>query len=98
MPFAPADINPGMSREEILEMARMFYYDTALSSSEMSLGGLMALLGEEGRGQVLFGSDFPNAPGESIGYFTRQLEERGLVGVEELRGNAVGLFPRLGEV
>ena len=96
MPSAPKDINPDLSGEEILEMARRFWYDTALSSSEMSSRGLMALLGEEGRGRVLFGSDFPNAPGESIGYFTRQLEDRGLVRVEESRGNAVRLFPRLG--
>ena len=98
MPHAPADINPGMSGDEILELARRFYYDTALAGSAMSLGGLMALLGEEGRGRVLFGSDFPNAPGESIGYFTRQLEGGGSVRVEELRRNAVGLFPRLGAV
>lgn len=98
MPFAPKDLNPGLSREEILMLARGFYYDTALSSSKMNLGPLMALLGEEGMGQVLFGSDFPNAPGESIGYFTRQLEDGGLVGMEELRENAVGLFPRLREI
>jgi hypothetical protein len=76
-------------------LARKFYYDTALSSSATSLGALMVLLGEEGRGHVLFGSDFPNAPAESIGYFTGMLEEGGVVEVEGLRRNAVGLFPRL---
>ena len=96
MPHAPADINCGLSGDEILTLARKFYYDTALSSSAMSLGALMALLGEEGRGHVLFGSDFPNAPAESIGYFTGMLEESGILEVDELRRNAVGLFPRLG--
>jgi predicted TIM-barrel fold metal-dependent hydrolase len=96
MPHAPADINCGLSGDEILTLARKFYYDTALSSSAMSLGALMALLGEEGRGHVLFGSDFPNAPAESIGYFTGMLEESGILEVDELRRNAVGLFPRFG--
>jgi hypothetical protein len=55
MPHAPGDINCGLSGEEILELARRFYYDTALSSSAMSLRGLRASLGEEARGHVLFG-------------------------------------------
>ena len=95
MPFAPAGMNSGLSREEILELAREFYYDTALSSSPMALKGLFALLGKEGRGKVLFGSDFPNAPEGSIGYFTKQLEESGDVDVRESRANALELFPRL---
>ena len=36
----------------------MFSYDTALSASPMQLKALMALLGDEGKGHVLFGSDF----------------------------------------
>lgn len=95
MPHAPADINCGLSRDEILDLARRFYYDTALSSSPMSLGALRGLLGDEARGRVLFGSDFPNAPGESIAYFTQQLEDGGIVGVDELRVNALEVFPRL---
>jgi predicted TIM-barrel fold metal-dependent hydrolase len=95
MPFAPAGMNSGLSRDETLELARKFYYDTALSSSPMLLKGLFALLGKEGRGKVLFGSDFPNAPEGSIGYFTGQLEESGEVDVRELRANALEVFPRL---
>jgi len=95
MPFAPPGMDSGLSKEEILGLARKFYYDTALSSSTMVLKGLVALLGEEGRGRVLFGSDFPNAPEGSISYFTRQLEESGEVDVRELRANALELFPRL---
>jgi predicted TIM-barrel fold metal-dependent hydrolase len=99
MPFAPAGMKSGMSRDEMLGFARGFYYDTALSSSPMALKGLFALLGARGRGRVLFGSDFPNAPDGSIEYFTRQLEESGEVDVRELRANALELFPRLrGEV
>lgn len=95
MPHAPADINSGLSGEELLALARKFYFDTALASSPMCLKGLFALLGDEGRGHVLFGSDFPNAPVESIAYFTRQLEESESLEVGELGGNALGLFPRL---
>lgn len=42
-----------------------------------------------------FGSDFPNAPTESIEYFTKQLEEGEDLEVEGLRANALELFPRL---
>jgi predicted TIM-barrel fold metal-dependent hydrolase len=97
MPHAPANINSGLSGEEILALARTFYFDTALSSSPIVLRGLHALLGEAGRGRVLFGSDFPNAPTESIGYFTRQLEES-RADVGELRENALALFPRLRKI
>jgi predicted TIM-barrel fold metal-dependent hydrolase len=97
MPHAPANINSGLSGEEILKLAKTFYFDTALSSSPMVLEALSALLGETGRGKVLFGSDFPNAPVESIGYFTRQLEESG-ADVGMLRENTLVLFPRLRKV
>lgn len=95
MPHAPDDISSGLSRDEILRLARKFYFDTALSSSPMSLKALYALLGEEARSHVLFGSDFPNAPGESIKYFTEQLERSESLDVGELRTNALALFPRL---
>lgn len=95
MPFAPAGMSSGFSRDELLDLARRFYYDTALSSGPVVLKGLFELLGREGRGRVLFGSDFPNAPEGSVGYFTSQLEESGEVDVGELRANALELFPRL---
>ena len=95
MPHAPANINSGLSGEETLALARKFYFDTALSSSPMGLEGLYAPLGEKDRDHVLFGSDFPNAPEESIAYFTRQLEENQGVDVGRLRQNALALFPRL---
>lgn len=95
MPYAPADINSGLGGDEIMALARSFYYDTALSSSPMSLKALYALLGSEARSHVLFGSDYPNAPEESISYFTEQLEASDDLDVEELRENALALFPRL---
>ena len=95
MPHAPADINTSMSRDEILEQARRFYFDTALSSSPMHLAALKALLGQDGGRKMLFGSYFPNAPMESIQYFTQQLEGSGGLLVDGLRENALALFPRL---
>lgn len=95
LPFAPSSFNPGKCRDEMLDEARMFYYDTALSSSPMHLKALVALLGENGRDHVLFGTDFPNAPGKAIEYFTQQLEGQEDVDVDALRENGLKLFPRL---
>lgn len=97
MPFAPAQFSSGKGGEEMMTEARSFYYDTALSSSPMHLKALMALLGEEYRDHVLFGTDFPNAPGKAIEYVTEQLEGQGDVDVEALRENGLKLFPRLRE-
>nr|POE48874.1 6-methylsalicylic acid decarboxylase [Quercus suber] len=96
LPFAPASFNPGLSRDELLAQARRFYYDTALSSSPMDLRALTALLGDEGRSHVLFGSDFPNASDQSIEYFTQQLRASKVFHESELRENGLELFPRLG--
>lgn len=95
MPNAPAAFNAGKSRDEILAEAAMFYYDTALSSSQRVLTLLMDLLGSDRRDHVLFGTDFPNAPNPAIGYYTTQLESQAAVHVKELRDNALKLFPRL---
>ena len=95
LPFAPASFNAGKSRDEMLDEARSFYYDTALSSSPMALKALMALLEEEGKDHVLFGTDFPNAPTKGIEYMTTQLEGQDVVDVGGLRDNGRKLFPRL---
>ena len=92
---APSSFSPGKSRDEMLSEARWFYYDTALSSSPMSLQALMALLGEEGKDKVLFGSDYPNAGDKPIEYYTKQLEGQGVVDAESLGPNGKKLFPRL---
>lgn len=95
LPHSPASFSPGMSRDELLEQARVFYYDTAAASSPMHLKALLALLGEDKKSHVLFGSDFPNAPTKSIKYFTEQLGQNLDFSAEDLVTNALRLFPRL---
>ena len=95
LPFTPFSV--GLSREELLEDARRFYFDTAISADPVVLKGLF----EFARlGHVLFGSDFPNAPDEAIKACTEFLEGYDLE-PEVLRGvqykNALALFPRLAE-
>lgn len=95
LPHSPESFNPGMSADELLAAARLFYFDTALSSSAMNLSALTALLGDEYRHHVLFGSDFPNAPDSAINYFTMQLRTNNVFPGDQLRENALKLFPRL---
>ena len=93
----PPSFNPGKTRDGFINEARMFYYDTALSSSPMHLKTLVELLGEENMDHVLFGTDFPNATSPMIAYFTTQLEGQSLMDVEGLRENGLKLFPRLSQ-
>ena len=99
--YRPAGMLPytaktlGMSTEEIVEEARLFYFDTAISANEPTLRALLAFAKP---GHVLFGTDFPNAPNPSIEYFTRNLEsfdmDRGTR--EQIYSEAaLRLFPRL---
>ncbi|KAJ7067467.1 hypothetical protein C8F01DRAFT_1019166 [Mycena amicta] len=87
----------GLGTDEIVELAREFYFDTAISSNEVTLTALFKLARP---GHVLFGTDFPNAPKEGIEYFTENLDKF-LEGVDEETGNSVRsgagkkLFPRL---
>ncbi|KAJ5215368.1 amidohydrolase family protein [Penicillium cinerascens] len=94
LPCMPADRNLGISREEILERARDFYFDTAISANAVTLKALVEFAQP---GHLLFGSDFPNAPTEAIIRFTRYVEEEmpDGVAVEDLRGSALNLFSRL---
>lgn len=92
---APASFNPKKPPREMIDEAKMFYFDTALSSSPMHLKALMALLGDQGKDRVLFGTDFPNAPTAAIEYFTAQLEGQNDLEVKVLRENGLKLFPRL---
>lgn len=83
------------STEEIIEEARSFYFDVALSSNPVTLKALFEFAKP---GHVLFGSDFPNAPTGSIEYFTRCLEgfDADPEAKESLyNGAALKLFPRL---
>ncbi|KAF2999435.1 hypothetical protein E8E13_007638 [Curvularia kusanoi] len=57
----------GRTREELLEEAREFYFDTALSSGGPTFKALTEFAKP---GHILFGSDFPNAPRSAIISFT----------------------------
>ncbi|EAW11663.1 amidohydrolase family protein [Aspergillus clavatus NRRL 1] len=94
LPFMPRNL--GMSREEIVEAARTFYFDTAISANPVTL---KALLEFAKPGHVLFGSDFPNAPRGAITHFTSFLEGYDNMSEETRRlverEAALELFPRL---
>ena len=83
------------STEEMMEEARGFYFDLALSGNEHQLPLIRKFAKP---GQILFGTDFPYAPDKSIEVHTRYLDgcEMGVEEREEIdKGNALSLFPRL---
>lgn len=85
----------GKTKQEIIEDAKQFYFDLALSGSKLVLD---ALLGFARPGHVLFGSDFPNAPTATIQEFTGVIEgyEFSTGKKEDVsNGAAIALFPRL---
>jgi 6-methylsalicylate decarboxylase len=92
LPHTPFVVNKITS--EIIELAKLFYFDTVLSSNS---GVLDLLLKFAKKGHVLFGSDFPNSPNEAIKYYTEQLEGHSSeqVGKKITYENAFALFPRL---
>lgn len=93
LPLTPMTV--GKTTEEILDEAREFYFDTAISSSPFTLTALFMLAKP---GHVLFGTDFPNAPSEGIKNFTRQLESFEMDSKqrkEVYNEAALELFPRL---
>lgn len=93
LPLMPKAI--GKTTEEILDEAREFYFDTAISSHAGTLTALFLLAKP---GHVLFGTDFPNAPTKGIEYFTKQLESYDMEPKqrEEVYNEAaLELFPRL---
>lgn len=94
LPCMPPDRNIGVSREELLRRAREFYFDTAISANKVTMKALVEFAQP---GHILFGSDFPNAPPDAIIQFTRFVEEKlpDGVTVDDLRENALDLFPRL---
>ncbi|KIW78341.1 hypothetical protein Z517_08176 [Fonsecaea pedrosoi CBS 271.37] len=95
----PAIVLPGFgvpkSSEEIVEDARAFYYDTALSTGSDTLKLLTSFAKPD---HILYGSDFPYAPRGVAKHFNNQLDA--FQGPEEntLRNinhdNALKLFPR----
>ncbi|KAK7056052.1 amidohydrolase 2 [Favolaschia claudopus] len=97
IPHTPFGKDLGLSTEDIVELGKRFYFDTAISANEVTLAALFKFARP---GHVLFGTDYPNAPREGIDYFTRNLDgtlER--MGEEIKRsvrfGAAEELFPRL---
>lgn len=90
LPHTPFAV--GKTTGQILELAKTFYSDTALSSNPVVLELLLKFVGKE---HVLFGNDFP--PNEGIRYYTEQLDGHVSkeVGREIAFENALGLFPRL---
>lgn len=88
---------PGKTVEDIIEDGKRFYFDLALSGSDIMLSALLEFAKP---GHLLFGSDFPNAPDPTI--------ERGVSIIDgyemspETRKSihneaALVLFPRLKE-
>ena len=81
---------------EFVEDAKEFYYDLALSSNEYQLPLLLKFAKP---GHVLYGSDFPYAPRESIDVFNKMYEAHNFGSEEKkyevARGAGVKLFPRL---
>ncbi|KAF2181435.1 amidohydrolase family protein [Zopfia rhizophila CBS 207.26] len=98
LPHTPVSI--GRASEEIIDLAReSFWFDTAISANPVTM---KALLEFAKPGRVLFGSDFPNAPGEAIKIFSRNFDEIGKGMEEQAREamtwkSAMRILPRLGE-
>ncbi|KAJ5753790.1 Amidohydrolase 2 [Penicillium nucicola] len=93
LPLMPQTL--GLSTEELIELARGFYFDTAISSNPVTLKALFEFAAP---GHILFGSDYPNAPGDAIQHFTQFLEEFEMSDEAKLQvnsGAAMELFPRL---
>ena len=93
LPLTPMTV--GKTTEEIIDDAREFYFDTAISSHAITLSPLFTFAKP---GHVLFGTDFPNAPTHGIEYFTKQLEsfEMESKKKEDVYSKAaLELFPRL---
>jgi predicted TIM-barrel fold metal-dependent hydrolase len=96
--LSDTDSSNGKSTEEIMEEARSFYFDLALSSNEYQLP-LVSRFAKPGH--LLFGSDFPFAPNPAIDFFTNNLDKFEWSAEERKAanwGNALKLFPRFAGV
>ena len=97
----PASIVPcmgidGFSTKDILEDAREFYFDTALSGGEIPLSVLQKFAKPD---HILYGSDFPYAPPPTLGFHTGGLDafrfDKDGMSQDINVNNALALFPRL---
>ncbi|MFB6549440.1 amidohydrolase family protein [Streptomyces sp. NPDC056405] len=91
-----ADTLPGSAGvDKLHETFRRFYFDTALSSGPSALPSLKSFADPE---RILFGSDFPYAPGGPSEEFTATLDASTWLTEGEhaaiCQGNAVALFRR----
>jgi predicted TIM-barrel fold metal-dependent hydrolase len=81
---------------DILKSFQRFYFDTALSSGPAALPSLMAFAQKD---RILFGTDYPFAPGDVAASFTGKLDVYDRLTADEHsainHGNAGILFPRL---
>ena len=84
----------GPKLDKVLDDFRSFYFDTALSASPAALPSLLAFARPD---HILFGSDWPFAPEEAVGYFTANLDAYGALDESARkaldRDNASLLFP-----
>ena len=89
-----ADAGRGLN--DILEDFRSFYFDIALSGSPAALPSLLHFAKPD---HVLFGSDWPFAPGAAVSYFTAQFDKWDGMSADDRtavnRTNAQKLFERL---
>ena len=93
--IAQPEFGEKMSAEDIVDQAKRFYFDLALSGSAEVLP---LILGFARKDHVLFGSDYPHAPVPYSNEFTKFVDEYEMS--EEKRkevyyGAAEKLFPRL---
>ncbi len=94
---ACASAAPGApAQNALLEKFRRFYLDTALASSPFAVPSLAAFADPS---RILFGTDFPYAPGGSAEAFTSALDESAVLSQAEHdainHGNARAVFPRI---
>ena len=95
--FTNVQVGDGPLGDKIMEDAKSFYFDTALTGTANVLNTLLKWAPQD---HILFGSDYPYAPNPTIEYFTRELDKYEMDG--QLRAkvnyeNALKLFPRLKE-
>jgi predicted TIM-barrel fold metal-dependent hydrolase len=79
----------------VLAYLRRLYYDTAVSTAQVTLAALREFVGS---GQIVYGSDLPHIDGPVQDSFTAALDQSPLFDAADRaainRGNALGLFPR----
>lgn len=92
---ARAIVMQGREVPKYLDPMKRFYYDVALSSTPAAFPSLMAIADSD---RILYGSDFPFAPGPAVTFMAGQYESFEMSAVQRDgidRRNAEMLFPRL---